>query len=180
MTDEPLNYILRRRSTRKFLQQPVEEEKLDLLLRAAMAAPSATNSLPWEFVVVTEEEKLAGLRNIAPFGKFNAPAAIVVCGSMKVAGNPSGRMFWVQDCSAATENILLAAVELGLGACWIGIHPIPLIGPAVARYLKMPRGVQPLNLIYVGYPEFVKNPRTQYLAERIHWQEYGQKKTDKA
>lgn len=180
MTDETLNYIFRRRSMRIFLQQPVEEEKLELLLMAAMAAPTATNSQPWEFVVVTEEERLAGLRSIAPFGKFYAPAAIVVCGSMRVAANPSGRMFWVQDCSAATQNILLGAVELGLGACWIGIHPIPLIGPAVAKHLKLPRGVQPLNLIYIGYPEHPKNPRTQYLPERVHWQEYGHRKDNEA
>jgi nitroreductase len=173
--DQPLNYIFRRRSVRKFLDQPVEREKLDLLLQAAMAAPSATNSMPWEFIVIDDPERLAGLRTVLPYGKFTAPAAIAVCGSPKVARNPTGKMFWVQDCSAAAENILLAAVELGLGGCWIGVHPIPVAKDLVARYLGCQGDVHPLCVIYLGYPVETREPRTRYDAEKVHWQKYGQR-----
>lgn len=171
-----LENIFARRSMRKFTQDPVPPEILGQLLQAAMCAPSAVNSQPWEFVVVTDQDTLSSLRTILPFGKFPAPAAIIVCGSQKVAKNPSGLIFWVQDCSAATQNILLSATALGLGSCWIGIHPIPLIGKLVGNLLKLPFGVTPLCAIYIGYPEFVKSPKPKYDPEKIHWQMYGNKK----
>jgi nitroreductase len=171
--DEPLQYIFRRRSIRSYQDKPVEKEKLEILLKATMAAPSATNSQPWEFVVIDDPDRMQGLRNILPYGKFVAPAAIAVCGSPKVATNPSGRMFWIQDCSAAAENILLGAFELGLGACWIGVNPIPIVKQAVARYLGLPGGVTPLCMIYLGYPKEQKEARTRYDAKKVHWQKYG-------
>lgn len=177
--DQVMQNIFSRRSMRKFTQDVVPVELLDQLLQAGMCAPSAVNSQPWEFVVVTDPDILAGLRSILPFGKFTAPAAIIVCGSQRVAKNPSGQMFWVQDCSAATQNILLAATSFGLGSCWIGIHPIPLIGKLVGKLLKLPLGVTPLCAIYLGYPEFIKKPKPKYDPEKIHWEEYGNKKTEK-
>lgn len=169
--------ILSRRSMRKFTDDPVSQEALDQLLQAAMSAPSAVNSQPWEFVVVTDPDRLAKLRVILPFGKFHAPAVIIVCGSPRKAKNPSGLMFWVQDCSAATENILLAASALNLGSCWVGIHPIPLIGKLVKNAFKLPLGVIPLCAIYIGHPQFIKEPKSKYDPHRIHWQEYGHKTT---
>ena len=122
--DPTIETILRRRSIRKYTDQPVEPEKIDLLLQAGMAAPTAMNCKPWEFVVVTDAEKLAQFRSRLIFGNRNAPAAIVVCGNPGLSSNPAARMFWVQDCSAAAENILIAAVGLGLGTVWIGVHPV--------------------------------------------------------
>lgn len=180
--DEPLNYIFRRRSIRKYLDQPVEREKLELLMKAGMAAPSAMNGKPWEFVIIDDPIRLEGLRKILPYGKFVAPAAIAVCGNQRITQNPTNKLFWVQDCSAAAENIHLAAIELGLGTCWIGVYPIPITKGIVDRFLELPSGINTLCVIYLGYPEFTKNPRTQYDPNKVHWQRYGRQLTteDKA
>jgi nitroreductase len=175
MRKSPLETIFQRRSIRKYTEQPVEPEKLDLLLKAAMAAPSAMNCKPWEFIVVTDPEKLAQFRQRLLFGDRNAPAAIVVCGNPALSANPAARLFWVQDCSAAAENILIAAVGLGLGTVWIGIHPVTLFVRTVREILSIPKRVKPLCIVYVGYPESGKPARTQYDAQRVHKQTYGEK-----
>ncbi len=167
-----LQLILSRRSIRKYLPQPVPAEMLDQLLQAGMSAPSASNSQPWEFVVINDEQVLSDLRQALPFGKFYAPAVIVVCGNPLKAANASGLLFWQQDCSAATQNILLAAHALGLGACWVGVHPIPLVRRSVCNVLGLPAWVKPLCAIYLGYPEFMKDPKPKYHPGRIHYNRY--------
>lgn len=166
---EILEVIKKRRSIRKFTDQPVEKEKLILLLEAAMAAPSAMNAQPWEFVVITEKEVMDKFRRALMFAKMNAPAAICVLGSSRMQKNKAGDRFWEQDCSAATQNILLAATALELGSVWIGVHPVTIFERQVSRILNLPEGVQPLNLIYIGYPAEAKEPRTQYDENRVHW-----------
>jgi nitroreductase len=168
--------IRRRRSIRHYTPQEVENEKLILLLEAAMAAPNACNSQPWEFVVVTDKAIMAQLQNGLYAGHYNAPSAIVVCGNLSIANNSVARFFWVQDCSAATENILIAAVGLGLGAVWIGVHPLPSVIKPVAAILNLPENVIPLCVVYVGYPAEEKSPRTQYNEHRVHWQQYEPRK----
>jgi nitroreductase len=172
MQNPTLESIFHRRSIRKFTDRPVEPDKLDLLLQAAMAAPSAMNCKPWEFVVVTDPEKLAQFRSRLIFGNRNAPAAIVVCGNPRLSTNPVARLFWQQDCSAATENILIAAVGLGLASVWVGVHPVAEFVRIVRDIAGLPRHVTPLNLIYIGYPMQEKPPRTQYDSSRVHWQDY--------
>ncbi len=174
-----LEAIFRRRSIRRYTDRPVEEEKLELLLQAAMAAPTAMNCKPWEFIVVTDPEKLSQFRTRLLFGNRNAPAAIVVCGNPGLSTNPAARMFWVQDGSAATENMLIAAAGLGLGTVWIGIHPVPTFVKVVREVLGIPRGVTPLCIIYVGYALEQKPARTQYDEARVHRQTYknGRKKS---
>jgi nitroreductase len=164
--------IYARRSIRQYQDKTVEKDKLETLLKAAMAAPSAMNIKPWEFVVVTDSKILAEIRSSLMFGKHNAPAAIVVCGNTSFFKHPMASRFWVQDCSAATENILLAAVELGLGTVWLGVHPIHNYKKRISKILSLPDNVIPLNVIYVGYPAEEKTPRTQYNPERVHWQKY--------
>jgi nitroreductase len=173
-----LETIFKRRSIRKYTEQPVEPEKLDLLLKAGMAAPSAMNCKPWEFILVTEAEKLAQFRQRLMFGDRNAPAAIVVCGNPGLSTNPAARLFWVQDCSAATENILIAAVGLGLGTVWIGVHPVANFVKTVRAIMSIPRSITPLCIIYVGYPETEKPARTQYNEDRVHLQEYQKRLRD--
>jgi nitroreductase len=172
-----LETIFQRRSIRKYTDQPVEPEKLDLLMQAAMAAPSAMNCKPWEFVVVTDPQKLVQFRARLIFGDRNAPAAIVVCANPRLSVNPTGRLFWQQDCSAATENILIAAVGLGLGTVWVGVHPVAEFVRVVREIAGLPRHVTPLALIYVGYPAEQKPARTQYDASRVHHETYGPKKS---
>ncbi len=167
-----LDHIMARRSIRQYQDQPVERDKIDLLLQAAMAAPSAMNIKPWEFVVVTSEAKLAQIRSALMFGKYNAPMAIAVCGNTSFFKHPMAAKFWVQDCAAATENILIAAAGLGLGTVWLGVHPIHNFTKKVSGILNLPDHVKPLNLIYVGYPAEEKPARTQYDPERVHWETY--------
>jgi nitroreductase len=171
-----LDTIFKRRSIRKYTDQPIEPEKLDLLLQAAMAAPSAMNCKPWEFVVVTDPRKLAQFRKRLIFGNRNAPAAIVVCGNPSLSANPAARLFWVQDCSLAGENILIAAAGLGLGTVWIGVHPVAEFVRVVRDIAGLPKHVTPLGLIYIGYPAEEKPARTQFSEKRVHVQAYGKKK----
>ncbi|MBN1399945.1 MAG: nitroreductase family protein [Anaerolineae bacterium] len=168
-----LEHILARRSVRRFQDRALGPSEITPLLQAAMAAPSASNRRPWEFVVLTEEDRLRQLRRRLPFGRYRAPAAIIVCGNLRRAYPWPARDFWIEDCSAATENILLCATGLGLGAVWIGVYPLkPLVG-AVSRLLGLPRHVVPLGVVHVGYPAETPPPRTQYNEARVHWQSYA-------
>lgn len=171
-----IDIILSRRSIRQFTAEPVDHETLTLLLKAAMSAPTACNSQPWEFVVVTEPDVLAHLREKNLFARYNAPAAIVVCGNIGIANSSAGREHWVQDCSAATENILIAAAGMGLGAVWIGVYPYPSKIKPVAEVLGIPENVTPLSMVYVGHPAETKEPRTQYDEHRVYWQCYEPRK----
>lgn len=165
-----------RRSIRRYEERPVPEEMLRLLLQAAMAAPSACNSQPWEFVVITAPEVLDRLRERLMFARYNAPAAIVVCGNPELANNTTARQFWLQDCSAATENILIAAAGLGLGAVWIGIHPLPSVIEPVKEILRLPEQVTPLSMVYIGYPADERPAADRYDERRVYWQEYEPRK----
>lgn len=174
-----LDLLFSRRSIRKFMPDPVENEKLELILKAAMAAPSAMNMQPWEFIVITEKRKQSQIRNALTFAKMDAPVIICVCGNSKNSRNLVFDRFWVQDCSAATENILLAAVGLGLGAVWCGVHPIGLYIKKISKVLELPEHVKPLNAIFIGYPAENKEPRTQFKPERVHWESFYGKKGEK-
>jgi nitroreductase len=147
------------------LKNPVSEEQIKTLLEAAMAAPSASNRKPWYFVVVTERETLDRLAEAHKYAKMlhEAPLCISVCGDKSVS-----ERFWVQDCSVATENLLLAATALGLGAIWCGVHPSPERVEAIGKILGIEAPVAPLNIIAVGHPAEEKEPRTQYDEGRIH------------
>jgi len=165
MDKELIQTIFSRRSIRKYTAEPVVEEDIETLLEAAMAAPSASNRKPWHFIVVTERQALDNLAEEHPYGKmlFQAPLCIAVCGDP-----PISERFWVQDCSAATENLLLAAAALGLGAVWLGVHPSEERVAAVREALSIPETIVPLNLISIGHPAENKEPRTQYDEARVH------------
>ena len=177
MNEHPvIETIFRRRSIRKFKQDPVSQEHIQLLLKAGTAAPSAMNNRCWEFVVITAPDILAKIRMNLVFGNREAPLAIAVCGNLKKARKKFSKSdFWVQDCSAATENILLTATALGLGSLWVGVHPVPLFSVAISHILKLPRYVLPLNIIYIGYPAQEKEPNTKYDEKNVYWQQYGLK-----
>ena len=176
MNNPTLDAIFKRRSIRKFTDQPVEPEMLEMLLKAGMAAPTAMNCKPWEFVVITESEKLAQFRKRLIFGNRNAPAAIVVCGNPSLSTNPAARLFWIQDCSAAAENILIAAVSMGLGTVWVGVHPVADFVRIVREIAGLPKNVTPLGLLYIGHPAEDKPARSQYEEKRVHWQNYRKNK----
>jgi nitroreductase len=176
---EPIDFIFNRRSIRKFTSEQVDRQQIDQLLQAAMAAPSAVNSQPWEFIVVDDPAILKTLKKVSLFSNHNAPLAIVVIGSPQKARNPAGGKFWIQDCCAAMENLLLAAVCLGLGAVWIGVHPIQGVEEKVRLTLSIPDTSIPLGIALVGYPAQVKDARTRFRKERVFWQKYGGLHQDK-
>jgi nitroreductase len=162
--DDRLEAIFARRSIRKYTNEPVDEADIESLLQAAMAAPSASNQKPWHFVVITDRAKLKALAAAHPYGKMLARAAVAVA----VCGDPRISNWWVQDCAAATENILIAAAGLGLGAVWLGCHGRPEREEAVRRILGIPREVGVLSLLSVGHPGEEKEARTQYDPARVH------------
>lgn len=167
MTDSAFQTILARRSIRQYSGQPVSRDQLRRLLEAGMAAPSANNRQPWHYVVVTERDTLNRLAQAHPYGKMLAQAAacIAVCGEPEHA-------YWVQDCSASTENILIAATELGLGTVWLGVHPRSDREHNVRDILGIPPRYTPLCLISIGYPAEKKEPRTQYEESRVHYERW--------
>lgn len=173
-----MQIIKQRRSVRRFEDRPLDPELIHCLLEAAMAAPTACNSQPWEFVVVTEPEMLDKMRGKLLFARYNAPCAILVCGCVDIANNSVARFYWVQDCSAAMENMLIAAAGLGLGAVWIGVYPMPAYVKSVREIFNLPEKVTPLGIALVGHPApgAVPRPRTQYDEHRVHWQIYEPKK----
>lgn len=170
---EITEYIYKRRSIRRYADKEVEREKLELLLKAAMAAPTACNNQPWEFIVVTQKETMDELRGKLRFAPYNAPSAIVVCGNMTLAKGGMER-YWVQDCSAAMENILLTASGIGLGSVWIGVYPLPSVIKPVSEVLGIPEYVIPLGIAYIGYPGEEKESRTQYNEKRVYWEQYDE------
>jgi nitroreductase len=173
---EIIDILLSRRSIRQFMANPVDQDTLILLLKAAMSAPTACNSQPWEFIVITQKEVMDQIRSKLLFARYNAPAAIVVCGNVNIANNSAARDHWVQDCSAATENILIAAAGMGLGAVWVGVYPYPSKIKPLSEALGIPENVIPLSMVYVGHPAEIKAPRTQYDEHRVYWQYYEPRK----
>ena len=169
---ESLDFIFKRRSIRKFTSEPISATDLKLLLEAAMAAPTAMNAQPWEFVVVTDLDVIRRMADSLVFGKHHPAAVIAVCGSMRVTRNRAASLFWVQDCSAALQNILLAATALDLGSVWVGVYPVRPFVRRITRILNLPENVTPLGLVYLGHPAELKPARTQYDESKVHWQTY--------
>ena len=170
--NEKLAMIYQRRSIRKFQENQVDRDTLVELVKAGMAAPSACGNQPWEFVVVDDPEIMLTFRKRMTDGPYPAPAAIVVCHNPKVSLQPRCDAFWVQDCSAAVENILIAAVGLGLGTLWLGVYPREEKAAIVREIVHLPEDVIPLAVLYVGYPDEQKEARTKYVEDRVHWQHY--------
>jgi len=162
--------IYARKSVRSFTPKIIENESLIQLVRAAMAAPSACDIRPWEFILVTKRQTLDKLANIMPYGKMlhNAPAAIIVCADLLKAKEAPQQEYWIQDCSAATQNILLASVAFGFGAVWLGVTPTADRITQVASCLKLPKNVQPLNIIAVGYPATDEPSKDKFNPNQIH------------
>ena len=161
--------LLKRRSVRKFTEEKVSAEHIDELMHAAMSGPSACNKQPWEFYVVSNPEKLEQLRSASMFTKMKAPLAIIVCGDLSRALPMHAAAYWIQDCSAATENILLRVTDLGLGAVWCGIHPQKRAEEKVRECLGIDKKEIPLNIIFVGHPEEEPEARDQYEEKRVHY-----------
>ncbi|MCD7936179.1 MAG: nitroreductase family protein [Tannerellaceae bacterium] len=164
--------ILNRKSVRSFTDEPIKKEEIEILLRAAMASPSAVNQQPWAFIVIDDRKVLQQLSDRLPFAKMvsKAPLAIVVCGDPDKS--IYGKDFWIQDCSAASENLLLAVEALGLGAVWTSTYPDEERINTVRAILHLPKNVYPLNLIPIGHPLNEHHPKEKYREENIHYNKW--------
>ena len=170
-----INNIMTRTSIRQYTDEPVSKADIETMLRAGMAAPTAVNRQPWHFVVINSKEKLAELAGSNPRGGMlkQAALAIVVCGNMDKALQGPAQGFWIQDCSAATENILLAANALGLGAVWTGLYPDENRAGEVAKILKLPQAFIPLCTIVIGHPAERPQPKDKWKPENVSYNEFG-------
>jgi nitroreductase len=174
IANDTISVIHSRKSVRHYMGDAVGREDLTTLLKAAMAAPSAVNKQPWVFIAVTDSDTLVKLAKGLPYTKMivKAGACIVVCGDMNKALSGVERDFWIQDCSAASENILLAAESLGLGAVWSGMYPFQERVDHVRKVLGLPDTVIPLNVIAVGHPEGIEKPQDKFNPVNIHWNKW--------
>jgi nitroreductase len=165
--------ISKRASVRAYTPQAVTREQTEQLLRAAMAAPSSKNRQPWHFIVLSQAAARKALAAQLPYAKMldEAPLSIVVCGDTNVHTGEAAAS-WVMDCSAATENLLLAAVALGLGAVWTGVYPYEARVAAVQKALALPENIFPLNVIAVGHPAKPPAPKDKWQPERIHYEQW--------
>jgi nitroreductase len=161
--------IYARRSIRKYKDEPVSEEHVKSLLRAAMYAPSAGNERPWHFVVVKDRAKLDAITEFHPFTQMlkEAPMAIVVCAD--VSNLKYDGAFWIQDVSASIQNILLEAVSLDLGTCWCGVYPREEYISAVKSLLNLPEHIMPGAIVAVGYPNEEREVKERFDEERVHY-----------
>lgn len=166
-----LDNIATRTSVRDYEARPVEKEKIEKMLRAAMAAPTAMNKQPWHFVVVDQRNVLDALAGTNPYAKMlkKAPLAIVVCGNTDKMIEGGGRDFWIQDASAATENLLLAAHAMGLGAVWTGAYPSEERCISISKVLSLSDNLIPLNMIVVGYPAEHPQPKQKFKEENVSY-----------
>lgn len=164
-----MDAILNRRSIRKYKEQAIPEELFTELLEAGMCAPSAGNERPWHFIVITERSLLKGITEFHQHSQMlkQAPAAIIVCADLTCNKYP-GIDYWVQDCAAATENILLAAQDKGLGTCWLGVYPREDRMAGMSRLLGLPEHIIPFSAIAVGYPAEIKSAGSRYDGSRVH------------
>ena len=163
--------LMTRTSIRSFTDRPVSADTIEMLLRAGMAAPTAVNKQPWHFVVINDRAKLDELGGNGRQSQMwqESTLAIAVCGNMEKALEGPAQAFWIQDCSAATENILLAAHALGLGAVWTGCYPMEERMANVSQVLNLPENIVPLCVIVMGYPNEQPEPKDKWKPENVSY-----------
>ena len=178
MLNETITNILTRVTIRNFTEKPVSDEDIRLLLQAAMAAPSSMNLQPWHFIVIKDEGLKRQLKAALPYAKMinKGCTGIVVCGDISLyerinhIDKEDNTLYWVQDCSAASENLLLAAHAIGLGAVWTGIYPLESRIEPLRRLLHLPPHIVPLNLIVVGHPLSRPQPKDKWDPQKVHYE----------
>lgn len=165
-SNQTLETIFNRKSVRKYTERPVEKEKLETLVRAGMAAPSSRDRRPWEFVIVTDRDLLDKMGDGLPLARMlkETKQAIIVCGDTVKSENA-----WQLDCSAAAQNILLAAESMGLGAVWTAAYPYPERMKIIQDALQLPEHILPLTVIPLGYPTGIEKPKDKYNKKQIHY-----------
>ena len=164
---DALECIMTRRSIRSYTDEAVSDADLEMVLKAAMSAPSAGNEQPWHFVVIRDRETMNHIMDVHPYSGMldHAPVCIAVCAELALEKYDG---YWVQDASAATLNLLLAAHAIGLGGVWLGVHPVESRESGIRRILGLPDGVECLSLVALGHPATEAGPADRYDESRIH------------
>lgn len=167
--DPRLSFIHARRSVRKYAPGNIDEKDIHALLEAGFAAPTACDWRPCRFVAVTDREKLKAMTGACPYFNMLADASLAIA----VCADPAcSREYWVQDASAATENILLAAPALGLGAVWLGVHPHEDRKNHLRGIMGIPKNMEILSLISIGHPLEPPEPRTRFESGWVHYEKW--------
>jgi nitroreductase len=163
--------IMRRRSIRKFSRDPIPQDTVNRLLDAADAAPCAKGLRSWHFIVIDDRSILDKVPKMHPYSKMilEAPMAILVCGDSSIE---SVEGYWVQNCSAATENILIAAASMDLGSVWLGVYPREQRIKGVKDLIPLPDHIIPFSLIVLGRPNETKSPHGAHDSSRVHWNQW--------
>jgi nitroreductase len=169
---DAIEVIMHRRSIRKFREDDIPPEYLDKILRAAMQAPSAHNLQPWHFIVIKDRALLTSIAEFHPYAEMlpGAPAAIAVCGDRLMESSDG---YLALDCAAATQNILICAAALNIGAVWLGIFPRTERMTQLARIIAVPEHLIPISLVAVGIPDEIKKPVDRYQEDRVYLNKYG-------
>lgn len=166
-----MNAIFQRRSIRKYENKSVEKEKIEKLLKAAMQAPSAGNQQPWEFLVIEKKETLEKISLMGPYAKMtaDAPLAIVLLTNKENMKYPEN---WEQDMGAATENLLLQVVELGLGAVWLGVAPVKERMEYIKSIFNLPENIEAFAVVPIGYSAEEKGFVDRFDKNKVHYESY--------
>lgn len=164
---DAIETLITRRSIRKYTTAEVSEQDIHIILEAAMQSPSAFDERPWHFVIIKDKILLENLAENMPHCEMlkEAQIGILICGDKSVEKFPG---FWIQDCSACAENILLAAHAMGLGAVWIGVYPVQERMDTLSKTLNVPKNITPFALISIGYPDEVLEPDNRYDKDKVH------------
>jgi len=168
---QTLEAIFKRRSIRKFTNQKIKDEDIKTLLRAAMMAPTARNAQEWEFLVIRDKKTFDRIMAVHPHAGMldSADTAIVVCGNLQKEYYPG---YWVGDCGAATQNILLAATELGIASVWLGVQAAKDRRDGVKKVLNLPDGIEPFCIIALGYPAETRDQADRYDKAKVHYENW--------
>ena len=169
---DTLEAILSRRSIRRYTGSPLSEEIITDIIRCGMYAPSATNKQPWRFIVINNRSLLEDIMDFHPYARMlkGADCAILVCGDELAANTPE---YWPVDCSCATQNMLLAAHAMGVGACWIGIYPRPERMEAMRKIITLPWHINPFALVSLGYPETIPVVKERFDEHKVFLNGWG-------
>ncbi len=161
-----------RRSVRKYIDRKIGDEEIKYILTAAMFAPSARNCRDWEFIVIDDREMFGEINKVHEYSNMilTASHAIIVCGDSKI----DEKGYWIQNCSAATENILLAAEYIGIGSCWLGVSPVEKLVNDISQLFELPSHIVPFSIVTLGYPAVEPRiAKTRYEPNKIHFNKYG-------
>ena len=168
---EALEAVFTRRSIRKYTGKVVDNDALNLILKAGFCAPSAHNNQPWHFVIVKNKETLESIAKFHPYAKMlpQAGCGIIVCGDKSKQGMTG---FLVEDCSAAIQNMLIAINGIGLGAVWCGLYPNTKLTRSMTKLLNLPGTIVPVGMVVVGHKDESKEPPERYDEAKVHYEQW--------